>query len=36
MDLRKIGMDGMDRVDVAQDGDQWRALLNTIMSIRVP
>ncbi|PNF38621.1 hypothetical protein B7P43_G02309 [Cryptotermes secundus] len=29
MDLREIGWDGMDWVDLAQDRDQWRALLNT-------
>jgi hypothetical protein len=29
MDLREIGWDGMDWNDVAQDRDQWRALVNT-------
>jgi hypothetical protein len=28
MDLREIGWDGVDRIDMAQDRDQWRALLN--------
>jgi hypothetical protein len=35
-DLREIGWDGMDWTDVAQDRDQWRALVNTIMKLRVP
>jgi hypothetical protein len=36
MDIREIGWDGVDRVNLAQDGDQWRALLNTVMKFRVP
>jgi hypothetical protein len=36
MDLREIGSDGMDWIDVAQDRDQWRALVNTVMNLRVP
>jgi hypothetical protein len=35
-DFREIGWDGMDRIDVAQDKDQWRALVNTMMNFRVP
>jgi hypothetical protein len=35
MDLRNIGWDGMDWIDLAQDSDQWRALVNTIMNLRV-
>jgi hypothetical protein len=35
MDLREIGWDGMDRIDLAQDRDQWRALVNTVMNLRV-
>jgi hypothetical protein len=27
MDLREIGWDGMDWIDLAQDSDQWRALV---------
>jgi hypothetical protein len=30
IDLREIGWDGMDWIDLAQDMDQWRALLNAI------
>jgi hypothetical protein len=36
MDLREIGWDGVDWIDVAQDRDQWRALLNMVMNLRVP
>jgi hypothetical protein len=36
MDLREIGCDGMDSIDLAQDKDQWRALVNTVMNLRVP
>jgi hypothetical protein len=35
IDLREIGWDGMDWIDLAQDRDQWRALVNTIMNLRV-
>jgi hypothetical protein len=36
MDLREIGWDDMDWIDMAQDRDQWRALVNTVMKLRVP
>jgi hypothetical protein len=36
MDLREIGLDGMDLIDLAQDRDQWRALVKTVMNLRVP
>jgi hypothetical protein len=36
IDLREIGWDGVDRIDLAQDRDQWRALVNTVMNLRVP
>jgi hypothetical protein len=36
MDLRETGWDGIDRIDLAQDRDQWRALANTVMKLRVP
>jgi hypothetical protein len=35
MDLREIGWDGMDWIDLAQDMDQCRALVNTVMNLRV-
>jgi hypothetical protein len=36
IDLREIGWDGVDWIDLAQDMDQWRALVNTVMNLRVP
>jgi hypothetical protein len=36
IDLREIRWDGMQWIDLAQDRDQWRALVNTVMSLRVP
>jgi hypothetical protein len=36
MDLREIGWDGVDWVDLGEDRDQWRALVNTVMNLRVP
>jgi hypothetical protein len=31
-----MGWDGMDWIDLAQDKDQWRALVNMVMNLRVP
>jgi hypothetical protein len=36
IDLRKIGWDGINWIDLDQDGDHWRALVNTVMKLRVP
>jgi hypothetical protein len=36
MDLRGIGWGGMDWIDLGQDRDQWRALVNTVTKLRVP
>jgi hypothetical protein len=36
MDLREIGWDGMDWIDVAQDRDQWRVLVNMVINLQVP
>jgi hypothetical protein len=36
MDLREIGWGGIDWIDVVQDRDQTRSLVNTAMNLRVP
>jgi hypothetical protein len=36
MDLREIGWDGMEWIDLAQDRDQWRALVNAVLNLWVP
>jgi hypothetical protein len=36
MDLREMGWDYLDWIDLAQDRDQWRAHMNTVMNLRVP
>jgi hypothetical protein len=36
MDLREIGWDGVDWIDLAQERDRWRALVNMVMKLRVP
>jgi hypothetical protein len=35
MDLREVGWGGMDWIDLDQDGDQWRAIVNIVMNLRV-
>jgi hypothetical protein len=34
--LREIGWYGVDWIDMAQDKDQWRALVKTVVNFRVP
>jgi hypothetical protein len=34
--LRAIGWGGMDWIDLAEDREHWRALVNTVMNLRVP
>jgi hypothetical protein len=36
MDIREIGWDCMDWIDVAKDRDQWRALVNMVMNLCIP
>jgi hypothetical protein len=33
MDLRELGWDGMDWIDLAQDREQWRVLVNKVMNL---
>jgi hypothetical protein len=35
IDLREIGWDGMDWLDLAQDRNHWRAVVNTVKNLRV-
>jgi hypothetical protein len=35
MNLREIGWDGVDWIDMAQDREQWVALVNTVLNLRV-
>jgi hypothetical protein len=36
MDLRKVGWKGVDWINLAQDRDRWRALVNTVINLRIP
>jgi hypothetical protein len=36
MDLSETGWDVMEWINLAQDMEQWRALLNAVMNFRVP
>jgi hypothetical protein len=36
IDLREIGSDGGDWINLAQDRDQWRALVKVVMNLQVP
>jgi hypothetical protein len=35
-DLSEMGWSGMDRIDLAKDRDQWRALVDLLMNLRLP
>jgi hypothetical protein len=36
IDLREIRWDGVNWINLAEDRDKWRALVNTVMNLRVP
>jgi hypothetical protein len=36
IDLKQMGCEGVDLIQLAQDRDQWRSLVNTVMKLYAP
>jgi hypothetical protein len=36
LDIKDVGWSAVDCIDVAQDRDEWRALVNTVMNLQIP
>jgi hypothetical protein len=36
VDIQEMGWSGVDWIELAEDGDRWRALVNAVMNLRIP